>query len=508
MRKLRTLYSFVFVLVLLSSCSQSFDLNKVVELNVDPPMYPDYREVVVPPNIAPLNFVIEAEGKAYAVWISGKQGKTIQIRSKNASIQIPLKRWKSLLAENIGGEIELNVAINKDGIWQKYQSTKIFVAPDEVDSHLAYRLINVAYILWRKMGLYQRNLTNFKETPIMENRNTEGNCMNCHSFSNRDPERMMFHMRAKYGGTVVSTPDSVFKVDTKTEYTLAAGAYPYWHPNGKQIAFSLNKVKQNFHGAEGGNEVYDRASDIIVYDIESNTVTTDPAIATYMRETLPNWSPDGRYLYFCRTEQMTDTTYYASVKYDLLRIEYNAEEMTFGRLDTILLADDFGKTITFPRVSPDGKYMLFTGASHGYFTIYNKTADLYLLNLETAEISEFPFNSESVESYHQWSSNGRWIVFSSKRIDDTTTRPFFAYFDKDGKIHKPFVLPQENPDFYKSFKTNYNIPEFITGAVDIDKLELLDAVLGEAQPVGFDERVNTDALSGATATVKKENSLH
>ena len=69
-------------------------------------------------------------------------------------------------------------------------------------------------------------------------------------------------------------------------------------------------------------------------------------------------------------------------------------------------------------------------------------------------------NSGQVESYHTWSSNGRWIVFSSRRDDGSYTRPYICYFDAEGRDYKPFLLPQEDPEHNLLRMKSYNIPEF------------------------------------------------
>ncbi len=150
---------------------------------------------------------------------------------------------------------------------------------------------------------------------------------------------------------------------------------------------------------------------------------------------------------------------------------------------------------------------LFTKANYNYFSIFDIISDLFFLDMNSGEIVEYPYNSDEVDSYHTWSSNSRWVVFSSKRIDGTTTRPFITYIDNEGKAHKPFVLPQKDPLFYKSFKNNYNVPELITGAVDLNRQELFNVVRVEAKSVTFDQRVNLDALSGASS-LKKSKRLH
>ena len=59
-------------------------------------------------------------------------------------------------------------------------------------------------------------------------------------------------------------------------------------------------------------------------------------------------------------------------------------------------------------------------------------------------------NSEDTESFHNWSTNSRWLVVSSRRDDGLFTRPYFCHVDTDGKVTKAFMLPQRNPrQFYR-----------------------------------------------------------
>jgi hypothetical protein len=469
-----------------------------VEGTLAPLIFPDYSDVTIPLNIAPLNFNIEEKGTEFQAQISGRNGKPIRIFSDKGIIAIPTSKWKKLLDENKGSNLTVDVYVKNEGRWIKFKPLKISVSSDVIDSHLAYRLINVGYILWNKLGLYQRDLTSFKESPIMLNRNTDGNCMNCHSFSQQNPDKMMFHMRSKFAGTVIVDGDKVRKINTKTQYTMAAGAYPSWHPDGKHIAFSVNLINQWFHGIEYRNEVYDKASDIIVYNIETNTITTSPRVSTRNRENLPCWSPDGKYIYYCSTKPLSELEAFNEERYDLCRIPYDVETNSWGEVDTVLTAREVGGSITFPKVSPDGKWLMFTKADHGYFTIFNASSDLYLLNLESGKLVAFPFNSNEVDSYHTWSGNSRWIVFSSKRIDGLCTRPFFTHIDQNGNFSKPFVLPQEDPLFYRSFKNNYNVPELVNDAIRISKPKLLEAARGKGLQAEFDNNINVDGLSGAS----------
>jgi hypothetical protein len=90
-------------------------------------------------------------------------------------------------------------------------------------------------------------------------------------------------------------------------------------------------------------------------------------------------------------------------------------------------------------------------------------------------------NSEDVDSFHTWSSNGRWLVFSSRRDDGLYTKPYFTHVDAAGQATKPFLLPQENPlEFYKRRMESYNLPAFTTGPVETDAFDLVRAMRDDA----------------------------
>ena len=94
-------------------------------------------------------------------------------------------------------------------------------------------------------------------------------------------------------------------------------------------------------------------------------------------------------------------------------------------------------------------------------------------------------NSPDVESYHTWSSSGRWIVFSSRRYDGTYTRPFFAHLDRDGNATKPFELPSADPDYHRQLLKSYNVPELMKGPVSVSPHAFADALQKEAVRAHF-----------------------
>ena len=499
--------SLVFIVLFSQGCYDSVP-ESYTKVDLFPNIDPDYTNIVIPPNIAPLNFKIDEEGKEFYIdiYTNSKDCKHIEIKARDNMVIIPIKEWKEILSKNIGKELFIDIYLKDEkNSWGKFNTIENKIAKEEIDSYVAYRLINLGYVLWRRMGIYQRNLENFDESAIFTNRATNQNCMNCHSFSNNNPGEMMFHMRGDYGGTMIVKKGQVNKVNTSTEYTMSAGVYPAWHPDGNHIAFSVNKIGQSFHAGEGKSiYVWDKASDIVVYDIQKNTITTSPKVSTKRTENLPNWSPDGKYLYFCSGPEWVNKFKPNASKYDLMRIDYDVETNHWGDVEPVLSSKQTGKSISFPRVSPDGRYLLFTMSDNGYFSIHYPSSDLYILDLKTKKHRRLDINSDHSESFHSWSSNSRWFVFASKRKDSLCSRLYFSYVDSFGKAYKPFLMPQKNPAFYDTYIMNYNVPELIDGPVTVGHFDLMRVAHKEPIKSKFDPTVNVDALSGATKIEGRE----
>jgi len=178
---------------------------------------------------------------------------------------------------------------------------------------------------------------------------------------------------------------------------------------------------------------------------------------------------------------------YDSLRYDLKRIAFDASTGRFGeQIDTIISSANTGKSITLARISPDGNFVVFCMSNYGTFPVWHHESDLYIMNLEAREIRNMStINSDRSESYHSWSSNGRWMVFGSRRIDGRYTRPYICYFDTEGNAHTPFILPQKDPMFYDFSIKSYNIPEFITGKVTVSPKKFAKTAKGKTTSVKF-----------------------
>lgn len=440
----------------------------------EPAIFPDYSGVTVPANIAPLHFCVTeegCEGKTVAEFSAG--GISASLCGRDGVVSIGRRQWKKLLKAAEGDFISVKVSCRDGSGWKTFDPFRINVSKDPVDKYLTYRLIEPGYEVWNEMGLYMRDLESYRQTPLLKNRSTGFNCINCHSFCMQDASRMVFHMRAAHGGTYLLKDGNFDKLNVKTTPGMV---YPGWHPGGRFIAFSLNDIKQLFHTSDRNRvEVYDLASDVVVYDSETNEVLTSPEISSKaVFETFPAFAPDGKTLYYCSADTLSMPERYDEVRYRLCSIGFDEKERSFGSVDTLYTGPG---SVSFPRVSPDGKYLLCTIASYGNFSIWHQDADLRMIDLSDREreIDMSGINSGSVDSYHSWSSNSRWAVVSSRRIDGLYTRPFIAHVNGDGTVDKAFLLPQKDPRMYHDFMKSFNIPEFTRNRVKIGKLPLEDS---------------------------------
>jgi hypothetical protein len=496
---MKTLYKYISVAVtvtlliffsfgLAPKSSQKLPGENYTTLDRQPRIRPDYCDTVIPPNIAPLNFLVEEVGTSYYVKIYSKSAEPIEIFSRSPKIIIPLAQWRKLLDANRGQKLCFDVyAQAPDGKWLRFAAITNTIAEENIDPFLVYRKIHPAHNMWSRMGIYQRNLENFDEQTLMDNEHFKRGCLNCHSFCGNHPDKMFISIRSEeYGSSAILAEDgSVNKIGTKFGYTS-------WHPNGRLAAYSINFVGQFFHTARNEvRDVIDLDSALAYYNTDSKISKTFPDIAKKDElETYPAWSPDGRYLYFSRAPLVWGSSRkelppnYDQVRYDLMRISYDAGKDRWGPVETVLSSKDTGLSILEPRISPDGRWLLCCMCDYGCFPVYQQSSDLYLIDLKAAEqtgrfdYQRLDINSDQSESWHGWSSNNRWFAFSSKKDYGKFTRIYISYIDDEGNVGKPIIVSQKDPAFYDSCLKTFSVPELITGPVRVSKEKIGSAIRG------------------------------
>ena len=467
----KILYILLSVL-LVSSCTET--VTDAKQEPAQPQIYPDYLGVTIPVNIAPLNFgLVDENALLIDAVINDRHGHSLHSQGEE-SVDFDLDDWHNLLNENRGDSLSIIVSAKYDDGWHTYRPFSILVSPDSIDYGICYRLIEPGYEVWSKMGIYERDLSSFDEQPLIENTQFEG-CVNCHSFNRGNAADMSLHIRGPHGATLLRHDDGPFTAyNTKTDQTLGFCVYPYWHPSGRYIAYSTNSTSQLFHSAHINRiEVFDTASDLQVYDVEKNELLLSPLLKQdSVYETYPVFSADGRSLYFCAARALPEGSHQLdSIRYNLYRVDFDPATGNFGNsIETIVDAEAQYKSVSFPRPSYDGRFLCYTLSDYGQFSIWHHEADLWLLDLSTGVSRPMKeANSEDTESFHNWSTNSRWLVLSSRRDDGLFTRPYFCHVDAKGVVSKAFMLPQRNPRrFYRDRFLSFNVPDFIIGPTRFD----------------------------------------
>ena len=455
-----------------------------------PHIRPDYAGATIPPNIAPLNFVVEEPGTAYHVRIGAPDGPYCDVRSRDGAIRIPPATWQTVLAHYRGKTLPVEVYVRDAGHrWQRLEPFAWTVAQDEIDPYLTYRLLDPLYNVYMHLGIYQLNLETSEESPVISSDAIGKGCINCHTFPHNRPDPFLFHVRTGDDpsipiGMVVVRDDKPEVVQPRADVHPGFAAFSSWHPNQELVAFSLNDTVQDVHGnTTETREVYDRRSDLAVVHLATGAVTAPRTIADPTQlETFPCWSPDGKYLYFCRAADIWKEVEpsllqdYAKVKYDLVRVPYDVASDTWGDVEVLLAAADTGTSMVQPRVSPDGRFVLFCACDHGSFPAFRAASDLHMLDLTDRTCRRLDANSDQSESWHSWSGNSRWIVFASRRANGYVAWPYLCYIDPSGQDHRPLLLPQHDPRFYDTRLKTYNLPELVAGPISVDPDELKRAL--------------------------------
>ena len=210
---------------------------------------------------------------------------------------------------------------------------------------------------------------------------------------------------------------------------------------------------------------------LVVYDTETDTYTPLPGAddPEYVQSN-PTWSPDGKSIVFARTKAYRkggvadakkilldekDVPEFIEdkepFKFDLYRVPFN--EGRGGKAEPIEGASHNGMSNFFAKFSPDGKWIVFTKAEN--YMLLMPDSELYIVPAEGGEARRLRANTPLMNSWHSFSSNGRWLVFSSKAFTPYT-QLFLTHIDEDGRSTPPVVLER-----FTGNDRAANIPEFV-----------------------------------------------
>lgn len=450
------------------------------ELSALPRLSPALDGVTLPPNLAPPSLRCEEPGRAWQLVAAGARGRPVTVRARRPALVLPLRAWHRLAAANAGGELTLTLSVRAaEGAWSRYQALRLTVAAEPIDRYLLHRTLTPLYNWARDVGLYQRDLTGYRSRLVLHARQFGNGCANCHTCWQGSGERCTLAVRSAGYGARTLLVDG--RRVTRLEQAVGYGC---WHPGGELVTFSVNQVRQFFHAAgDETRDVLDLSSGLVCYDLRRQRFVTAPALAApgYLA-TYPCWAPDGRTLYFARARcpwgdrRDVPPPGYDTLRYALVRVAYDPATGAWGQVETVRASDE--RSFVFPRVSPDGRWLVYTSCDYGCFPIHRPNSELGLIELRTGADVPLTINSPRADTWHCWSRNGRWLVFASKRADGLFTKLYLSHFDGAGHFSPPVLLPQRDPAFYDTCWYSYNVPELLAQPLRVDSGRLGRAIRG------------------------------
>ncbi len=227
---------------------------------------------------------------------------------------------------------------------------------------------------------------------------------------------------------------------------------------------------------------------LVVYDTQTGSFKALPGAddPEYVQSN-PTWSPDGKSIVFARTKAYKkdvvanatsvllsekDVPEFVNdkepFKFDLYRVPFN--EGRGGKAEPIEGASHNGKSNYFAKFSPDGKWIIFCKAEN--YMLLMPDSELFIIPAAGGEARRLRANTPRMNSWHSWSSNGRWLVFSSK-ANTAYTQLFLTHIDENGESTPPVVLER-----FTGSDRAANIPEFVplpAEAIAQIKEQFLDA---------------------------------
>ena len=239
---MRKILYLMMLLIVATGCDDRME----VTADMDAPIYPDYRDVTIPVNIAPLNFLVR-DSLCRDVRVYANNELLCEQSGNEATFDID--EWRQLLADNVGKKITVSVWVGQKNEWVEYRPFTWTVVGDSIDPWLTYRLIEPDYEVFSRLQLQERCVEDFTTRNFCDFKRVGNRCMNCHTFSNQSPSLSMMYVRGEGGGAVLNRNGKLSLLDIKAEGMVGGSVYFGFHPDGRHIVFSANKIIPAFHAS-------------------------------------------------------------------------------------------------------------------------------------------------------------------------------------------------------------------------------------------------------------------
>ena len=426
---------FIGMMVCLWACKGS-DGDKLVDAL--PPMYPDYPNVTLPLNIAPLNFLLRTSTERVEVRLRGKSGESTFIGS-NGKIQFPEKEWHALLQRECGGKIEVSVRAQQGDEWLRYKAFTWQIVPEQLDTYIVYRQISPEGEN-RHVELCEREVGNFHERKIMQ----------------EETDGVMPHLSVNTLYNMTDARSNNVVVLWMPERAMTTSSDCLWEYFGTQSRLcAINR--------ENGQ------SRILADTLSGQTVRAFPAL-----------SADGRSLYYSEAPAAVRDSLDAWC-FSIYHRKFNSQNLTWAdAVDTVYYSDTVKVSVVELSLSPDGQYLLFATTAYGLPSSGHRDSDLRMLHLNSGRLDSLEFvNTEAAEGQPSWTSDSHWFVFMSKKGDGLYGKPYFCYVDSAGVAHKPFMLPQRDPARYDYMLESLENPMMVSRPMESDAFRKTNEIINE-----------------------------
>ncbi len=470
---------FICLLITIVVVAQSSASRERGDLEI---LYP-YDETVFPPDIAAPTFRWKAGRGTNDFVITlelGDDGKSETIRTRGIEWRPTEDLWETIKdkSRHKATVFRIRRAMD-DGRARTMLGTSITfsTSKDPVDAPIFFRDVplgareavdQLESIVWRlgSVSSTELPLAALKNLPL---------CGNCHSIT---PDGKTLAMDVDYAndkGSYIITDiaeETVFeksKVITWSDYKREDGQRTFGllsqiSPDGRYVVSTVKElvVLRYLPDIENSQLFFPAAGILVVYDRKTKEFFPLPGAddPEYV-QTNPTWSPDGKSIVFARAKALKELNAEKVaafvegtevLRFDLYRIPFSNGRG--GKAEPIPGASENGSSNYFAKFSPDGKWIVFCRANS--FMLNQPDSKLYITPAEGGTAHKMRCNSDiGMNSWHSWSPNGRWLVFSSKR-NGPYTQLWLTHIDEQGNDSPPVVL-----ESFTSGERAANIPEFV-----------------------------------------------
>ena len=446
-----------------------------------------------PPEIVPPTFCWKDDNSQCDTWLITMKFQDDQGRL-NFLTRIPswtpqTKLWEDIKKRSLEKQAQVTILGLNHSDPRKILSggqISIKTSKDPVGAPLFYREVNLPFvdavkdpsrIQWRfgAISSPQQPPIILKNLPV---------CGNCHSFSANGQILAMDVDYANSKGSYVITQVAeqmvlaTSNIITWNDYRKEDGEQTFGllsqiSPDGR---FVVSTVKDESVFVPRPDMAFSQLffpikGILCIYDRQTNTFQALPGAddPQYVQSN-PSWSPDGQYIVFARTKAYKLKNISGPRKillseeeckeftedgkpflFDLYTIPFN--DGKGGTPEPLDGASNNGMSNFFAKYSPDGRWIVFCKAKS--YMLLQPDSELYIIPAQGGEARKLQCNTNRMNSWHSWSPNSKWLVFSSK-ANSVYTQLFLTHIDEQGNSTPAVLLSH-----FTTSDRAANIPEFI-----------------------------------------------